>query len=539
LNAVKMLKSTLFGVVALVASTLFPGVQGKCSFENPILYEDFPDNDVSVGPDGAFYFSASNFHYSPGAPILRSYDLVDWEFVGHSIPRLTFGDGYDLPASGERAYRGGTWASTLRYRKSNGLWYWIGCTNFWNTWIFTAPAPEGPWTQAAHLDGGICYYDLGLLIDDDDTMYVVHTQNGGQNVNVTQLSPDGLSPVRAETVLVPSQVGADSVEGNRMYKINNLYYILNDHPGTTAYVWKSTSPWGPYEGKALADNVPSPVPGGGVPHQGSLIQTARGDWYFMSFTWAYPSGRLPVLAPIRFQSDGFPTLVTTTNKTWSTTYPLPLPAHPLHYPWTRTYTFPTLPSLPPSFEWNHNPDIAKYTLNASTGLTLYTASVTPDLYAARNTLTHRIHGEFPSATLTLDISAMADGDRAGLAAFRDQSAYIGVHRLGGEYEIKVVFNMTMDEWSGATVGLGQVVGSVAVPQGTRKVWLRVGMDARASGTRETGFEYSLDGKGFVAVGGKYELYTGWAFFLGYRFGIFNFATEALGGSVRVLEFTTA
>ncbi|KXH61991.1 glycosyl hydrolase family 43 protein [Colletotrichum salicis] len=75
----------------------------KChdeTFQNPVLYEDYPDNDISVGPDGAFYFSASNFHYSPGAPILRSLDLINWDPVGHSIPRLNFGDAYDLPPGG-------------------------------------------------------------------------------------------------------------------------------------------------------------------------------------------------------------------------------------------------------------------------------------------------------------------------------------------------------------------------------------------------------------------------------------------------------
>lgn len=56
------------------------------TFQNSVIYEDYPGNDISVGPDGAFYFSASNFHYSPGAPILRSLDLVNWEPVGHSIP---------------------------------------------------------------------------------------------------------------------------------------------------------------------------------------------------------------------------------------------------------------------------------------------------------------------------------------------------------------------------------------------------------------------------------------------------------------------
>ena len=35
-------------------------------------------------------------HYSPGAPILRSYDLVHREYVGHSIPTLNFSPAYDL-----------------------------------------------------------------------------------------------------------------------------------------------------------------------------------------------------------------------------------------------------------------------------------------------------------------------------------------------------------------------------------------------------------------------------------------------------------
>jgi len=87
--------------------------------------------------DNAFYYSASTMHYSPGAPILRSYDLVNWEYVGHSVPTLAWGSKYDL-ASGQRAYVKGIWASTLRYRKSNGKWYWIGCVEFSKTYVYTA-----------------------------------------------------------------------------------------------------------------------------------------------------------------------------------------------------------------------------------------------------------------------------------------------------------------------------------------------------------------------------------------------------------------
>ena len=56
---------------------------------------------------------------------------------------------------------------------------------------------------------------------------------------------------------------------------------------------------------------------------------------------------------------------------------------------------------------------------SNNGLRLQTATVTNDLYTARNTLTHRIQGPTSTATIELDYSAMANGDRAGLAMLRD------------------------------------------------------------------------------------------------------------------------
>ncbi|RWA10957.1 hypothetical protein EKO27_g4171, partial [Xylaria grammica] len=363
------------GTVAVAAASRG---QRSSTFQNPVLYADYPDNDVSRGPDGAYYFSSSNFHYSPGAPILRSHDLFN-------------SDAYDLPAGGDRAYRGGTWASTLRYRASTATWYWIGCTNFWNTWVFTAPAVEGPWVRAAQLaEGGTCYYDCGLLIDDRDDMYVVY---GNPEVSVAKLAADGLSQESTQRVLAASDVGVDAIEGNRFYQINGTYYILNDDPSGATYIWKSPSPTGPFEAKLLIRNIAPPLSGGSSPCQGSLIETDSGQWYFMSFTWAFPAGRLPVLAPITWGADGFPSLVTGASGGWGSSYAWPagLPAQVLTN-WTGTENFTSLSSLGPQWEWNHNPDVDSFALG-SDGLTLRTATVTDDIYAARNTLTHRTHGE--------------------------------------------------------------------------------------------------------------------------------------------------
>jgi hypothetical protein len=41
---------------------------------------------------------------------------------------------------------------------------------------------------------------------------------------------------------------------------------------------------------------------------------------------------------------------------------------------------------------------------------------------------------------------------------------------------------------------------------------------------------------FTSLGSGFTLKNEWQFFMGYRFGIFNHATQALGGSVAVSRF---
>ena len=98
-------------------------------------------------------------------------------------------------------------------------------------------------------------------------------------------------------------------------------------------------------------------------------------------------------------------------------------------------------TLAPRWEWNHNPDTSRFTVGG--GLRLSTATVTNDLYNARNTLTHRIQGPSSTATVQLDHSAMANGDRSGLAMLRDQSAWIGVRKDNGVTRVSMTNGLTM------------------------------------------------------------------------------------------------
>ncbi|WP_037305640.1 glycoside hydrolase family 43 protein [Amycolatopsis orientalis] len=490
---------------------------------NPILWQDFADVDI-IRVGDAYYYSASTMHYSPGAPILRSYDLVNWEFAGHSVPRLDFGAKYDL--NGGRGYVRGIWASFLNHRKSNNTFYWGGCVDFAKTHIYTAASVDGQWTKHTTIDK--CYYDAGMLVDDDDTMYVAY---GNTTLSVAQLSKDGKTEVRSQQVFqTPSNIG--TLEGSRFYKRNGSYYIFVTRPANGQYILKSTSgPFGPYTVQQVLLNLPGPVAGGGVPHQGGMVQTQNGDWYYMAFVDAYPGGRIPVLAPVTWTADGWPRLQTVNNR-WGTNYPapnLPPPPRPVK-PMLGTDTF-TGTALGPEWEWNHNPDTARFSVG--NGLRLQTASVTGDLYAAKNTLTHRIQGPTSTATISLELSAMRDGDRTGLAMLRDSSAWIGVKRDGGRNRVVMVNNLTMDSnWNTRTTGT-EVAGAGFT--GSR-IWLRANADIRPGAGRQARFSYSADGVNFTSFGPGFTLNSDWPFFMGYRFAVFNHATQSLGGAVTLQRF---
>jgi beta-xylosidase len=172
------------------------------AYTNPVSWLDLADTDIR-NVNGTYYYSASTMHYSPGAPILRSYDLFNWELIGHSVPNVAdFGTKYTLPSATSRAYVNGIWASWFDFNTHDGKWYWGGCIDFQRTYIYSAPAPQGPWTKLVDL--GTCFYDSALLIDDDGTPYVSYKST---NFYIAQLSKDFKSIVSTKLVYtLPSAI---------------------------------------------------------------------------------------------------------------------------------------------------------------------------------------------------------------------------------------------------------------------------------------------------------------------------------------------
>ncbi|GAB2883733.1 hypothetical protein GCM10027074_60460 [Streptomyces deserti] len=63
---------------------------------------------------------------------------------------------------------------------------------------------------------------------------------------------------------------------------------------TGQYIPKSSGgPFGPYTRRQVLLDLRGPVPDGGVPHQGGLVKTRNGAWYYRVFVDTCPGGRVP------------------------------------------------------------------------------------------------------------------------------------------------------------------------------------------------------------------------------------------------------
>ncbi|MDP2039167.1 MAG: family 43 glycosylhydrolase, partial [Ignavibacteria bacterium] len=67
---------------------------GDGTYTNPVIYSDFPDPDV-IRVDSTYYMVSTTMFIFPGVTILKSYDLVNWEYCSNAVPRMDFSRCYN------------------------------------------------------------------------------------------------------------------------------------------------------------------------------------------------------------------------------------------------------------------------------------------------------------------------------------------------------------------------------------------------------------------------------------------------------------
>jgi beta-xylosidase len=501
------------GIVVILALATAPCLLIAQQAHNPIIYADVPDlSMIRVGD--TYYMSSTTMHMSPGVPIMRSKDLVNWRLVNYAYDTLANIDAMNL-TNGKSTYGKGSWASSLRYY--DGVFYVStfaqtdGRTHIYST----KNIEKGPWKAVSFKPA---LHDHSLFFDDDGKVYMITGSNKLRIVelthNVSGIKPGGIDQTLIENAGLPSGGTGLAAEGSQLFKINGKYYLFNitwPRGGVrTVVIHRADKITGPYEGRIGLQDL-------GVA-QGGLIDMPNGTWYSYLFRDFGAVGRVPYLVPIKWE-DGWPVLGVN-GKVPET---LDLPANNSLIPgivasdeFTRKTGEPALPLV---WQWNHNPDNSLWSVTARKGyLRLTTGRIDTDFMMARNSLTQRTIGPVCSGTIALDISNMKDGDFAGLGLLQKNYGQVGV-KIDGTSKAMVMLN--------ASTGMPVMAQSIPLTQKT------VYFKAECNFTDKkdvANFFYSLDGKTWMPIGTPLKMAYTLPHFMGYRFALFNYATKTPGGS---------
>lgn len=511
--------------LALVACSAGSGVPGEREEQvrarNPLIWADVPDPAV-IRVGETYYMSSTTMHMIPGLPLMKSDNLVDWELIGYGHHTLSDGDESTL-SNGEQAYGQGSWASSLRYHQ--GRFYVSTFANHTGkTYIFSTDDIESGQWQRSVIDE--LFHDASLVFD-GGRVFLLY---GNDDIHLVELTADAtaLKPGGLRTTVIEnaSSIAGDEfwvpAEGAQVLKKDGHYYInLISWPAggmRTQLVYRAEQLTGPYEGRVVLQDR-------GIA-QGGLIDTPAGDWYAFLFRDSGAVGRIPYLVPVQWR-DGWPVYGVDGQVPNALDISSRQPglgnivaSDDFEYPTTKPSA--SKGDLKLAWQWNHNPDDRGWSVTERPGyLTLTHRRIDRGLMDTRNTLTQRTFGPESQATVALDTSNLRTGDIAGLAALQAHYGFVGVEQSASGKSLVMVTGEPGD--LGATE---QVEARIDLTQPL--VYLRIRADFR--GQRDTAtFWYSLDGDQWTKIGTPLAMEYTLPHFMGYRFALFSYATQTLGG----------
>lgn len=418
---------------------------GDGTFANPVLWADVPDPDVIRVGDW-FYLVSTTMHLMPGAPVMRSKDLVNWETVSYLFDRLTDTPNYDM--DGCTAYGRGQWATSLRYHDGKFYAYFSPNDRPFRGYVYTTTDPaKEKWELVSRTPH---FHDASLLFDDDGRVYMFY--GTGQ---LRELKPDlsGVQPGGVDMrIFERDSTETGLLEGSRAIKHNGKYYLLMiswPNGGKRRQVcYRADKITGPYEKKVILE-----ADFGGFPYvgQGCIVDDAKGNWYGIIFQDRGGVGRVLTLMPCRWV-DGWPMLGDADGQ---------VPAV-MEKPVQGSPAIPLVVSddfgdkrMKIHWQWNHNPIHSAWSLEERPGyLRLKAGRVVENLFWAPNTLTQRMEGPKCTANVAIGLSHMKDGDVAGFSAFNGDAGVLAISKENGKKYLTMSEQMvSLDDQSKAVTGM--------------------------------------------------------------------------------------
>jgi len=480
------------------------GDQGDGTFKNPILNADYSDPDV-IRVGNSYYMVCSDFHYI-GMQVLESDDMVNWKIISQVYNR------FDFPGWNEnKRYAGGSWAPSIRYHEGK-FWVYF-CTYQEGLFMSNAQNPAGPWSPLTCLKAVEKWEDPCPFWDEDGKAYLGRSQWRAGPIILHRMSADGTALLDTGKTIYTGPVA----EGTKFYKKDGYYYLSIPEGGVgTGWqtILRATNIYGPYEKKVVLEQGKTSVNG---PHQGALVDTPEGTWWFYHFQSTEPLGRVVHLEPVRWE-NGWPMIGVDQDsngigepvRTWTKPLKSPIASYP------QTSDDFTSSKLGLQWQFNHNPANEAWSLMERKGwLTLHALKAT-QLREARNMFTQKVMGYSGEVITELDIRKLAEGQRAGLFCLGNLFNGIGVFHHEGK-------NYLYLENNGVAEKLQPISGS--------RIFLRVTLDDLNNQHQRS---FSLNGKTFITCGQAYALKTGsWK---GIRIGLFTYNVIATEGIAYFNDF---
>ena len=478
----------------------FPWIpdQGDGTYANPVIHADYSDPDViRVGND--FWMTASSFNCTPGLPILRSHDLVNWRLVNHAIQQIPH------PSYKEVRVGCGVWAPAIRYH-DNKFWIVFPMPDE-GIFVTCTDDPAGRWEEPWCLAEAKGWIDPCLFWDDDGAAYLAHayafSRSGlKERIHLRPISPDARSLLGEGRELFhrPHHL---YLEGPKVHRFGDWYYILCPGGGVQTgwqVAFRSRNIWGPYEEKVILEQGKTTING---PHQGALVDSPEGHWWFVHFQDKGVFGRITHLQPVEW-TDGWPLCGELIEGTCQPVDHWRKPVQGFEPEEPATSDDFSSTGLGLQWQWQANHHDNWYSLSERPGF----LRLRGERGDATNLFRYpRLLGQkFPAAgfqvNCSVDIHGSGPGSIAGLAIIGgDKSHFFGLRRClnGAEY----------------ILGTPAGVTSLGSCEDLRS---ELGVAVSADGTCTFSTPSAVDGTTFVATQG------GW---IGSKIGIFHLSENAM------------
>ena len=482
------------------------GDTGDGRYLNPILAADYSDPDA-IRFGNKYYMVASDFHFM-GMQVLESDDLVNWKLIGQIYDR------FDRPGWDEMEHYGqGSWAPSIR--EHNGKFYVYFCTPDEGLFMSSADNPAGPWEPLHCVKAISGWEDPCPFWDEDGTAYLGHSKVGAGPIIIHKMSKDGKELLDEGVTVYEGPVA----EGTKFLKLNGYYYLSIPEGGVGGgwqTILRSKDIYGPYENKKVLETGTTGING---PHQGAIVDTPYGEWWFLHFQQRDPLGRILHLQPMTWKDD-WPVIGEDYDGNG-----VGEPVEGWTKPKTKKKTAPSLPASSDDFsgkklglqwQFNHNPVDDAWSLTRRPGFLAIDALKAESFEKARNTVSQKLMGYEGTYTTCLDCSSMAEGQFAGLACMGRNNDLVGVTVENGKRYI------ALEDMDGR---------KTVSPIDAEKVWLRLKFD---SNSNIFVFSYSIDGEEFLPAG---QIFTAWfGHWKGARPALFSFNTVESSGTAYFDDF---